>query len=373
MSAGMVQHGEVGMVRRFLNRCVAVAALLVVGACGTSPSTSGPSESPGTTAQMVQMRLYHSATLLSDGKVLIAGGSQAVAGLTEGRRLVSAEVYDPATGRFGSTGNMVHPRKEHKTVLLQDGRVLVVGGGEQTAELYDPTSGGFTPTGDLTAVQTVRTATLLPDGRVFLTGDGIPIGEIYDPAIGGFTRTGRVGATRIGHTTTPLAEGIFLFIGGGVRTAGFFNLATGSFSAAGDLTQIRFGHTATQLQDGKILIAGGSRPVTGGPFTPTPGAEIYDPVSPVSRAFTATGFMGAVRFGHVAIPLPDGKVLIVGGADAQAEVYDPQTGVFHFVGGGLERVRSGHTATLLSDGRVLIAGGADQDFKLLEQAILYRP
>lgn len=358
------------MVCRFLNRCAAVAALLVVGACGTGPSTSGPSGSDGTTARMVQMRLYHSATLLSDGKVLVAGGAQAVSGLTEGRRLTSAEVYDPATGRFSATGDMVHPRKEHKTVLLQDGRVLVVGGGEQVAELYDPTSGGFTPTGGLTVVQTVRTATLLSDGRVFLSGDAIPVGEIYDPATGGFTRTVRVGATRIGHTTTSLAEDILLFIGGGVRTAGLFDLATETFAPAGDLTEIRFGHTATQLQDGKILIAGGSRPITGGPFTPTPGAEIYDPAR---RTFTATGFMGVARFGHVAIPLPDGKVLIVGGADAQAEVYDPQTGVFYFVEGVLERVRSGHTATLLSDGRVLIAGGADQDFELLEQAILYRP
>ncbi len=357
------------MVCRFVNLFAAVAALLAVGGCGTDSPTSGSSESFATTGQMVQQRFCHSATRLQDGKVLIAGGTRAVSGPTAGR-LTSAEVYDPTTGEFRSTGDMVHARGEHQTTLLQDGRALIVGGGVDTAEPYDPASGRFTATGDLSAIQTVRTTTLMSDGRVFVTGDNIPIGEIYDPGTGLFMRTQRVGPTRIGHTVTPMPEGRLLFVGGGVSVAGLYDPISEVFSAVGELTQLRFGHTATRLPSGNILIAGGSGRTGGGAFAPTPGAEIHDPAL---RTFTFTGPMGAARFGHTAILLPNGKVLLVGGADAEAEMYDPETGVFEFVGGSLGRVRRGHTTSLLSDGRVLIAGGTDKDFALLDRAILYRP
>ncbi|HKE49219.1 MAG TPA: kelch repeat-containing protein [Rhodanobacteraceae bacterium] len=140
---------------------------------------------------------------LLDGRVLIAGGSN------EDGPIGTAEIYDPATGEFSSTaGDLVHPIEDHSLALLDDGRVLVVGGsdGGQTglpiyyadAELFDPATGMFTSTGSLQFPREFTTASRLPDGRILVagglhTGGGPGFGvvaevEIYDPASGDFTR-----------------------------------------------------------------------------------------------------------------------------------------------------------------------------------------
>ncbi|HKR27736.1 MAG TPA: kelch repeat-containing protein, partial [Acidobacteriaceae bacterium] len=147
-----------------------------------------PSGAFALVGNMTTARAEHTATLLGNGKVLIAGGSgQGFAPLG------SAELYDPSTRTFSSTGGMVTPRYYHSATLLADGRVLIAGGTRDvnagysvlTAEVYDPSTGTFASTGNLNLVGgsvfafTGPVTALLPDGRVFVAGANNP--EIYDP------------------------------------------------------------------------------------------------------------------------------------------------------------------------------------------------
>ena len=138
-----------------LTFCAATGA-----AGGGTPTTAGTFTEVGA---LSSARSGPTATLLPNGKVLIAGG------VGEGfQPLASAELYDPSTGRFSSTGNMTTPRSGHTATLLAEGRVLIVGGGQDlSGELYDLQSGTFTPTADTISCGPV-VSVLLQDGRVFI-------------------------------------------------------------------------------------------------------------------------------------------------------------------------------------------------------------
>jgi hypothetical protein len=332
------------------------------------------------TGSMSVARRDHTATLLPDGKVLIVGYIG-----------TSAEIYDPSTGTFNITGNTVLPHGQGSSATrLTDGRVLVVGGtfAQTTAEIYDPTTGTFALTGPLNTVHSYHTATLLPDGRVLIAGgqdNNGPqthnVAELYDPTTGLFTLTGSLNYHRSGHTATLLQNGKVLITGGTQTTtpgegialdsAEIYDPFTGTFSLISSMATPRTCHRATLLSDGRVLIVGGLifdlEEILGS-------AEIFDPSS---ETFSATEAMTTLRASSSATLLPNGQVLIAGGCvdvgpitTNSAELFDPISGTFTPTGDMIQ-ARQQHTATMLSTGQVLVVGGYG-DGTDLSSAELYK-
>jgi hypothetical protein len=325
------------------------------------------------TANMETPRAGHTATLLLNGKVLIAGG-------TDGSStLQTAESFDPTTNTFSATGDMTSARVNHTATLLANGKVLLSGGGIDqgaggalaTAELYDPAVGTFVATGPMTVARTGHTATVLADGRVLIVGGAnsggvLPSAEIYDPATSAFTSTGSLHFARVVHAAALLADGKVLVAGGDGGTnlalgeAELYDPNAGIFTATGNISLGRELLTLSALPDGKALAAGGTETQGEcledgcfGNFGPVSNADLYDPSA---GTFTAASNMVQAHGGHTAAALPSGKVLIVGGDTFAVELFDPTSGMFSLTG-SLEAARTGHTATLLNDGRVLVTGG----------------
>jgi large repetitive protein len=205
------------------------------------------------TGSMAAARGFHTASLLLDGRVLIAGGNDQ--GWGADRFLASAEIYNPTTGKFTATGPMTTGRASHIATVLPDGRVLIAGGtygngstSLASAEVYNPKTGKFTATGSMAEARTFHAATRLADGRVLVTG-GAPDGwayqgpfqssaEIYDPKTGKFTSTGPMADTLASHTATLLADGRVLIAGGtdgskDYASAELYDATTGTFRPNG--------------------------------------------------------------------------------------------------------------------------------------------
>jgi hypothetical protein len=214
--------------------------------------------------------------MLPNGKVLITGGTS-----TSGQFLASAELYDPSAGKFTAIASMAVPRSNHSATLLPNGLVLIAGGRGKisfgmTAELYDPGVGTFTATVNMVAERSYHTATLLPNGLVLIAGGDYFTGgpgagftgttagaELYDPEAGTFTATGSMTVPRNFHTATMLPGGKVLIAGGanaGVVfvSAELYDAEAGTFAATGSMVARREHHTATLLPDGKVLIVGWS-------------------------------------------------------------------------------------------------------------------
>jgi hypothetical protein len=309
------------------------ATLTIQGVSGTFVNTGTPSTA----------RNCHTATLLQNGMVLIAGGRDG------NNPLSSAELFDPATGNFTATGSLVTSRCAHSATLLQNGKVLIAGGYNfgnnnslptlSSAEIYDPAAGTFSATGSLATSRTSHSATLLASGKVLVAGGA---------------------STADGYTYTTIGS------------AELYDPVAGTFSATGSLNTARVA-PATLLSNGQVLVAGGSSIGTGSPIG---SAEIYDPTA---GTFALTGSLVTARFANSSTLLPNGNVLIAGGQDANnnvltAEIYDPSAGTFSDTG-SLNLGRTGQTATLLTSGQVLLVGGGATSVaqQLLNSSELYDP
>jgi trimeric autotransporter adhesin len=194
-------------------------------------------------------RVFQTATLLSNGKVLVTGGTGA---LTNGTYpvLSSAELYDPTTNSWSAAAPMSTPHSWHTATLLGNGEVLVAAGQDangvsSVAEMYDPTSDSWSTVASLSTARQRHTATLLANGKVLVTG-----GTVSSTATGGATAGSEL-----------------------------YDPSSDTWTAAASLQPARFQHKATLLPNGKVLVEGG---LSGGTvFAPMAAAEIYDPTADI--------------------------------------------------------------------------------------------
>ena len=360
-----------------VSKIVLTVAVLLAG-----DALSVLAQSPDTftaTGSMITPRAEHTATLLTTGKVLIAGGY----GLNAfSAPQATAELFDPSTGAFTPTGSMSTPRNLHTATSLADGRVLIVGGRSNTqdlatAELYDPSTGAFTPTGAMNALRGLNAAALLDDGRVLVTGCAIPcnsaIAELYDPGTGAFTLADTPGTA---GTATLLADGRVLTAGGGCAPDGsaaaqLFDPGSDTFNFTGRIPHTCDDiNTATLLTNGKVLFAGNEEN-DGSPAD----AELYDTAA---GTFLSLGYTIGPHEYAAATLIPDGTVLLTGGqlpggnGDSDAELFSPTTGAFSLTA-SMNTQRHLHTATLLPDGTILVAGGFSFWPNPTASAELYHP
>lgn len=262
-------------------------------------------------------RMNHTASLLPNGNVLVAGGY----GFYGYGPLTSAEIYDPVTNSWRHVTSMYGPRYRHAATTLQDSSIVVTGGAQgpsaiASAERFDPVTETWIRLPLMSQERADHTATLLPSGKVLVAGG-----------------------------TNPTV----------LRTAEIFDPVSQSWTTASPMGSLRYLHTATLLVDGRVLVAGG----LGGPDNPAGSAEIYDPAS---NTWSPTGSLNCSRFRHTALLLPSGKVMVIdgnygGSATSCNEAYDPSTGTWTRLAPNAIG-RSDAATSLLVSGKVLLSGGS---------------
>jgi hypothetical protein len=326
--------------------------MLVIAA---TPNLSG-SGTFNNTGSMNAARLYHTATLLVNGDVLVTGGENFTSGF-----LANAELYNPATGRWTLTGSMTVPRVDHDAVLLQNGQVLVAGGYNASpgylasAELYNPATGAWTATGSMTTGRAGFVMRLLPNGQVLAAGgDGfLTSAELYNPGTGTWTATVSMTVGNDTNWAVPLQNGeVFVLndnlyhpsTGTWTATArdpiGAYAplalLPNGDVFAAGGIQGNSIYHPSTDqwtnfppppcttihqncegggalLNTGKVLVAGGITQVPGQPYPTDETNGLAALLDPSALTWTTTGSMKESRVGETVTVLLNGQVVFAGG------------------------------------------------------------
>jgi hypothetical protein len=358
------------------------------------PPTPIPTPPPMTAATiktgraLAEARSSPATVRLRDGRVLVIGGTVPFVGECPMACInpptTSVEVYDPRTGRFSRNGSLVDVRTGATALLLNDGRVLVAGGGwepDPEMEIYDPATGKsrvVPPPLGVASVPGAAAYVLLANGQVLVAGgtydNGMSTSDktlIFDPATGAWHHGPRMAGPRQGATATLLDDGRVLVVGGSYTKA-YYGYDNGdaellnpaaAFVAETPLTSTVWlnpvlPETPVRLPGGQVLLAVSG--VSGDPSScsvATP--EVFDPAT---GTFTLTGSMVTPRGGALPVQLADGRVLYLGGTDASCsplttvEAFDPATRTFQVVSTAFPKVRS-FGATQLDDGRVLIVGG----------------
>jgi Kelch motif/Galactose oxidase, central domain len=324
-----------------------------VGGFGGGPDAWVP------VGSMTTPRDSFTATLLPNGKVLMAGGETSVT-----HSVATADLYNPATRSFSPTGSLHTAREAATATLLRDGQVLVAGGSGNlgnlsSAELYNPATGKWRFTAPMHTGGSGLTSTLLHNGRVLVVGlDFGKSAEVYDPASRTWTDTGPMKAPQFLGTTVLLGNGKVLAVGGEGTAAELYNPATNDWTSAGSMLVIQRTPAATLLPGGQVLVAGGSTPGAGGHSLAT--VELYDPAT---GFWSLTDPMGVGRSGETATLGADQLVLVTGGCTRQCHGRQTLSSTETFAEGRwfsdrpMTRPRVLQTATLLRDGNVLVAGG----------------
>ena len=370
------------------SRVLFAVACVTISACHAEPATSPTARAATGTADttlqikpaatMPTPRAAHSATLLADGRVLLAGGC-AADGCEEGIA-GDAILFNPATTSFSSTGHLLQPRVGHRAVPLADGSVLLFGGYTRdgvtnTVERYVPATGRFEKQGHMLQARDGFSATLLSDGSILLAGgyaDGmqrLASAERYDPATGTSRNAGAMSVERMSHTATALPDGRVLIAGGSrssrdvLASLEVFDPATDTFSPAGTLARARHKHAAIVVGDRVLIIGGAALPESHGHFNDS---EWWTPRGIAAGPRMTTG---RYKFLDSLARLRDGRVLVAGGG-MRAEVLDADGSAFHPIDDAIGRRLAFASATTLADGRILIAGGYDPDIRVNPDAWL---
>ncbi len=381
LTATLMPNGQV-LVAGGFSPTLLPSAELYDPATGNWSMTSGP---------VIDSRYHHTATLLPTGQVLVAGGYYYDYGTNTTRVRQSAELYNPGSGRWSTAGTPLSVgRAEHSATLLPNGQVVVAGGWNDqsgtlgSTEIYNPGTNNWQTLASLNSARLTHTATLLPSGQVLVAGgqdsngNALASAELYYYAAGSWAAAGSLQTGRASHTATLLPNGKLLAAGGLIAgsylasaelydpTAGG---GAGAWSATGSLQTSRAYHTATLLGNGKVLVHGGANSI--GILA---SAELFDPASGNGK-FTTISTLGTTRSQHTATLLANGQVLMAGGGGAggflaSAELYDQATGLWSATG-SFQTGRQYHTATLLPNGQVLLAGGTNGSY--LSSAELYYP
>ncbi|MEN8150430.1 MAG: Ig-like domain-containing protein [Planctomycetota bacterium] len=361
----------------------------------TSAITSGPPPPPPPSSTWGQITLVgkmnlgrssHTSTLLSDGRVLVTGGFVSADAVSN-----TAEIYDGSNFTFTYVPeNMEFSRGFHTATRLSDGKVLILGGVSganfaetNSAEIYDPATGQFTTlVPGMLFPRAFHTATLLDDGRVLILGGTVPTtngvfsskeAEIFDPVTKTFLFLPNMAAYRAGHTATMLDDDRVLILGGNSSdlTIEIFDADENKFvTSEEELYRARRGHTATKIFTGDVVVFGGGDRSAG----------IW--VAKDSQYKWTVGVPIEDRKDHTATVTESGRILIAGGSRYEAsrtlfsqttEYYERFSGAFLSAAPLLVDPTTRHRATTLRSGNILLTGGSNVDGSSaeLKNAMIY--